>query len=85
MFLGTQIMHFCPLEFKGNPLGLEDNKMQKFTEQQEQAEIDYYRAEKIAKTMLNSELISLCEYNKLTELNRQSFSPFLAEIMPKMT
>lgn len=41
--------------------------------------------QKIAKSMLDNGLISLEEYNKLTELNRQTFSPFLAEIMPKMT
>ena len=59
--------------------------MYEFTEKQEQAEVDYYRAEQIAKSMLDNGLISLVEYNKLTELNRQTFSPFLAEIMSKMT
>jgi len=59
--------------------------MYEFTAEQEQAEFNYHRAQRTAKTMLNDGMISLSEYNKLTELNRQSFSPFLAEIMPKTT
>lgn len=59
--------------------------MYEFTAKQEQAEFDYCRAQLIANTMLNEGLISLVEYTKLTELNRQSFSPFLAEIMPQIT
>lgn len=59
--------------------------MYEFTEEQEQSEFDYHRAKIIAEIMLDYGLISLSEYNKLIELNRQSFSPFLAEIMPEMT
>lgn len=56
-----------------------------FTEEQFQRDVDYYRAQTIAKTMLDAELISLSQFDKLTALNRRSFSPFLAEIIPKMT
>lgn len=56
-----------------------------FTDEQFQRDVDYYRAQTIAKTMLDTGLISLSQFNKLTVLNRKSFSPFLAEIMPKMT
>lgn len=56
-----------------------------FTDEQFQRDVDYYRAQNIAKTMLDTGLISLSQFNKLTVLNRKSFSPFLAEIMPKMT
>lgn len=59
--------------------------MYEFTAEQEQAEFDYHRAQMIAKSMLDDGQISLVEYHKLTELNRHSFSPFLAEIMPRMT
>lgn len=59
--------------------------MYEFTAEQEQAEFDYHRAQMIAKSMLDEGLISLSEYTKITELNCQSFSPFLAEIMPRMT
>ena len=54
-----------------------------FTLEQFQQDVDYYRAQCITKSLLDSGLISLSQFNKLTALNRKSFSPFLAEIMPK--
>ncbi len=56
-----------------------------FTEEQFQKDMDYYRAQSITKSMLDAGLISLSQFDKLTALNRKSFSPFLHEIMPKMT
>lgn len=50
-----------------------------------QQDYDYFIAQKIANTMLSAELISLVEFNKLTQINRDTFSPMLAEIMPKIT
>ena len=47
-----------------------------------QREFNYFQAEKILKAMLEKGLISQGECNKITKLNRQTFSPFLAEIMP---
>jgi hypothetical protein len=32
--------------------------------------------------MLKNDLITVSEYNQITALNRQSFSPALAQIMP---
>ena len=46
-----------------------------------QREVDYVRAQQILTAMMNCGLISLSEFNKITELNRKSFSPLLAEIM----
>lgn len=57
----------------------------KFTADTLQREFDYYIAQKRLKKLLDAGLISEGEFNKITEKNRQSFSPFLAEIMPKMT
>ena len=48
-----------------------------------QREVDYIRAQRILDSMLQSGLISLSEFNKITTLNRQSFSPALAQIMPE--
>ena len=45
-------------------------------------EFDYYRVQKMLEKLLESGLISLLEFHKITELNRNSFSPFLVEIMP---
>ena len=52
--------------------------------QQTDIEQDYnfFQAQKIAKNMLELGLISLSEFNKLTEINRKTFSPFWVEIMP---
>ena len=54
--------------------------------QQPDIEQDYnfFQAQKIAKNMLELGLISLSEFNKLTEINRETFSPFWVEIMPKI-
>ena len=49
-----------------------------------QNEFDYYRTQKILESLLSTGLISLLEFDKITELNRQYFSPFLAEIMPSI-
>ena len=56
-------------------------KAHKMTQDELQREFNYYRAQKILETMLVRELISIDEYDKITALNRKSFSPLLAEIM----
>lgn len=47
-------------------------------------DVNYYMAQKTAYVMLELGLISLSEFNKLTQINRDTFSPFLAEIMPEI-
>lgn len=54
-----------------------------FTQERIQGDLDYRRAQEIAKSMLNDGLISVAEFNKLTAINRETFSPLFAEIMPK--
>jgi hypothetical protein len=51
-------------------------------QEQMQREVDYVRAQQILTSMLEKDLITLSEFNKITELNRKTFSPLLAEIMP---
>lgn len=51
------------------------------TNEELQMEFDYFRAEKLLKAMLEKGIINAVEFNKITNLNRQTFSPFLAEIM----
>ena len=46
-------------------------------------EINYYRAQKITEQLYAAGMISFDEYDKLTELNRRSFSPLLADLLPK--
>lgn len=56
-----------------------------FTTEELEKEYDYYMAQKLLEKMLGAGLISVAEFNKITAKNRQTFSPFLLEIMPKMT
>ncbi|MEA5003262.1 MAG: SHOCT domain-containing protein [Christensenella sp.] len=50
-----------------------------------QQDYDYFMAQETANMLLSAGLISLVEFNKLTQINRDTFSPMLAEIMPKIT
>ena len=53
----------------------------RLTEEQMYNEINYYRAEKMAKKMLDKGLISTEEYDRILAESRQIFVPFLAELM----
>jgi len=55
-----------------------------FTQERIQSDLDYRTAQTIAKKMLDDGLISVAEFNKLTAINRETFSPLFAEIMPKI-
>ena len=55
-----------------------------FTQEEIDRDIQYYQAQKVAEEMLERGLISLEEFNKLTQINRDTFSPYLVEIMPKI-
>ena len=52
------------------------------SQEQLQREADYIRAQRLLESLLNNGIISLSEFNKITMLNRESFSPMLAQIMP---
>ena len=52
------------------------------SQEQLRREVDYVRAQQILGVMLDKGLISLSEFDKITELNRESFSPMLGGIMP---
>lgn len=45
---------------------------------------NYFQAQKVVEHMLTLGLISLSEFNKLTQMNRDTFSPLWVEIMPKI-
>ena len=50
-----------------------------------QQDYNYFLAQKACEALLSAGLISLVEFNKLTQLNRDTFSPMLVEIMPRIT
>lgn len=49
-----------------------------------QRDYDYFMAQKAAELLLENRLISLSEFDKLTELNHKTFYPYLAELIPKI-
>ena len=46
-------------------------------------EINYYKAQEITELLYASGMITFDEYDKLTDLNRRSFSPLYADLLPK--
>lgn len=54
----------------------------RITLEQLSCDYKYFKAQKMLKAMLEKGLISADEFNKITEKNRKTFSPYLAEIMP---
>lgn len=57
-------------------------ELKRVSQEQLQREFNYIQAEKMLRKMLEKGLITEVEFNKINALNRQTFSPFLAEIMP---
>ncbi len=55
------------------------------THEQLQNEVDYHRAQQLLDSLLKNDLITKDEYWKITLLNRESFSPLLAKIMPNIS
>ncbi len=54
----------------------------RITNEQLACEYNYYLVQKLLKKALSEKLITVDEFNKISEKNRLSFSPTLAEIMP---
>lgn len=54
----------------------------KITNEQLVCEYNYYLVQKLLKKALSEKLITVDEFNKISEKNRLSFSPVLAEIIP---
>ncbi len=46
-------------------------------------EINYHKAQAITGLLYTQGLIAFVEYDKLTELNRQTFSPLYSDLFPK--
>lgn len=55
-----------------------------FTDDRIKGDLNYRQAQIIAQKMLDCDLISVAEFNKLTDINRETFSPLFAEIMPEI-
>lgn len=46
-----------------------------------QKDFEYEMAQKLTKSLLDQGLISIDEYNRISALNAQKFSPFYADLM----
>lgn len=49
-----------------------------------QRDFDFFVAQQLLKKLLDKGMITSGEFDKITEKNRRTFSPYLSEIMPKM-
>ena len=58
-----------------------DAQISVVNEEKMQKEFDYMMAQRMLKDMLEKDLISLAEFNKISALNLVKFSPELASIM----
>ena len=57
------------------------NDISKPTDAEMQNEYNYILAEQITRKLLDKELISVDEFNKIMAKNRRSFSPFISKII----
>ena len=46
-------------------------------------EIGFYKAQAITELLYTKGFITFDEYDKLTEINRQTFSPMYVDLLPK--
>jgi hypothetical protein len=73
-------MQITKITDKHNPLAIPQKTY--LSAEELQREFDYYRAEKLLNQMLENGLITKEEFKKIMLLNRKTFSPMLAQIMP---
>jgi hypothetical protein len=97
LFFSTQYALFCPVNGERvfyPPIGGKRMKVtdtipeisiekKTISKDQLQREFDYIRAQMVLEHLVQKGLISELEFNKITKLNRQSFTPALAQIMPE--
>jgi hypothetical protein len=85
-FSSAHIASKSPVEIGGRyvmPDNTANNQPGYFTKKRITGDLDYYRAQLLAKSMLDADLISVDEFNKLSAINRETFCPLFAEIMPE--
>lgn len=55
----------------------------RMTQEAMQKDFEYEMAQKITRNMLEQDLISIDEYDRISALNRVKFSPFYGDLMEK--
>ena len=69
------------MEVAKNVSLMTETPARKMTMEAMQADYDYRMAQRFIKNLLDQGLISLCEYDKISALNREKFCPFMAELI----
>ena len=69
------------MEVTKNVSPMADTPARKMTVEAMQADFEYRMAQKFTKKLLDQGLISLCEYDKISTLNREKFCPFMPELL----
>ena len=67
---------------KVNTTDLNTVNLERLTPEELQREYNFNMAQKVLINLKNKKLISEVEFNKITALNVEKFSPFLGRIMP---
>lgn len=68
------------MDFDLNKIGSETAKMHGITTEQTRLEVQYKMAQKMLGILLRRGFVTEEEYEKIDNLNRQSFSPQLAKV-----
>ena len=69
------------MEVRKNAALMRETPARKMTMEAMQADYEYRMAQRFIKKLLDDGLISLCEYDKISALNREKFCPFMAELI----
>lgn len=71
------------MEVTKNISGVLDVSARAMTMEAMQKDFEYEMAQKMTKNLLDEGLISIDEYDRISALNREKFSPFYADLMEK--
>lgn len=69
------------MEVTKNIPGVLDVPARAMTMEAMQKDFEYEMAQKLTKSLLDQGLISIDEYDRISALNREKFSPFYADLM----
>lgn len=69
------------MEVMKNVSLMTETPARKMTLESMQSDFEYRMAQRFIKKLLDEGLISLCEYDRISVLNREKFCPFMAELI----
>ena len=69
------------MEVKKNASLMMETPARKMTMETMKKDFEFRMAQRFIKKLLDDGLISLCEYDKISALNREKLCPFMAELI----